>query len=386
MNQTGQRSKESRLPCLDGLRAISILFVVVSHCQHTINGGLPFLVGFLFAKGGLGVFIFFVLSGYLITWLLRQERERTGSISLRAFYARRAIRIFPAFYTYLGVLILLCALGVFYIRKQHFLWAGIYLWNYEHLWDSEPAVGVGFRFLGHLWSLSLEEQFYLLWPGALVLLGLRRAVFAALALVLFMPVSRVLTYFLFPGSRGQVFMMVHTGADALMFGCLLALCQGHPGLEAAFERFRRPAWPIIAALLAWIALPELQSALPGHLSGAFDLTIGRTLSGLCIAFVVGWLLRHPTSVAGRFLNTRLLVHTGVLSYSIYLWQTLFLAPENRSWAGRFPLNLVCLLAVAHLSYWLVEKPCRNLRNRFRAGTGALPKSIVVPASEMSNAG
>ena len=156
-------------------------------------------------------------------------------------------------------------------------------------------------------------------------------------------------------------MMVHTGADALMFGCLLALWQGSPRFEAVFARLKRPLYPALAALVVWIALPQAGLALPRHVAGGFGVTVERFINGVLIAFFMGWLLRHPGSGAGRILNSRVMVHFGILSYSIYLWQTLFLSHENQTWTGKLPWSLCCVMVAAHASYWLVEKPCLTLR-------------------------
>ncbi len=363
--QAQPRTDGGRIPCLDGLRAVSILFVLVSHGQHTIPGGIPAAVGFLGARGDLGVLTFFVLSGYLITFLLRREKEKTGRIRLRDFYVRRALRIFPAFYTYLATLALLCVLGVLALSKLHFLYAATYLWNYKHLFDPHPEAGGGGWFLGHIWTLSMEEQFYLLWPGALVLFGLRRSARLAVGLIFAMPAFRLGTYVLFPSSRGQILMMAHTGADALMFGCVLALWQGRPRFQATMKRLDNAVWPVVAILFAWIVSPLVEAKLPQHLAGGYAATLGRSLSGLSVAFLMAWLLRHPSSLGGRFLSTPLMVYVGVLSYSLYLWQQLFLTELNHTWTGRFPWNLACAVLVGTLSYQFIERPFLNLRKRFK---------------------
>jgi len=119
-------TRKKRLPCLDGLRAISIVFVLFSHAQSTFHGTVPKWLQFACDRGGLGVFVFFVLSGFLITYLLKEEYEQTGQVSLRDFYLRRILRIFPAFYTYLLVLAILTATGVISIASSHFLMQGFF--------------------------------------------------------------------------------------------------------------------------------------------------------------------------------------------------------------------------------------------------------------------
>ncbi len=359
---TGNAKMKTKLPCLDGLRAISILFVLFSHVQSTINFPVPIWVRFLFARGDLGVFVFFILSGFLITYLLLGEYEASGTINLRNFYVRRVLRIFPAFYTYLLVLALLTVFGFLPIALSHFFDAGLFLWNYKHLWDS--AGGPGNILLGHFWTLSLEEQFYLLWPLTLILFKIRRGAWIALALLVIMPLIRLASYFLFPESRGQLGMMLHTGADALMFGCLLALLLKHNQLNKIWDYLAAPFWPILAVLFVWILSPLIATLLPGHLEGGYSNTLGKTLTGLSIAFIIAWLLKYPDSIAGRLLNSKPMVHLGVLSYSLYLWQELFLFPVNKTWTGEFPFNLGCAYVAALMCHNFIEKPFLKLKDRF----------------------
>src|SRR5437868_1936649 len=157
-----------RIRSLDGLRAISILMVIFGHAGQTIPYHIDhFLAYKLITDATLGVRIFFVISGFLITKLLLIEKEKTGDISIRNFYARRVIRIFPVFYLYILVLLLL----KWFFKPNVFedynliLFAGLYLWNYKHLFYQSPFPNdPAFHIVGHFWSLSMEEQFYLLWP------------------------------------------------------------------------------------------------------------------------------------------------------------------------------------------------------------------------------
>ena len=198
--RTNAESLKSRLPCLDGLRAISIFFVLAAHVQSTLPHKIPRWLNLMIPRGDLGVFVFFVLSGFLITHLLQKEWLATGGISLRNFYLRRILRIFPAFYFFLLTLILLSAFGVLSIARSHFLDAGFFLWNYKQIWD--PTLGQGNWFLGHFWTLSLEEQFYLLWP----LSNWLCTHLLRLMTYCYLPVSCSLSYGLYTGqSIGKLF-------------------------------------------------------------------------------------------------------------------------------------------------------------------------------------
>jgi peptidoglycan/LPS O-acetylase OafA/YrhL len=171
--------RSQRIPSLDGIRALSIAMVVAWHLSS--SGSAPWL-GQLWRidSGNLGVRIFFVISGYLITSLLLAEHARTGTVSLRRFYFRRACRIMPAFYVFLGAMALAAALHLVPMSHAALLRAATYSSNY---------LGTGWT-LGHSWSLAVEEQFYLLWPSLIVLLGVRRSFIGAALVLLMSPLFR----------------------------------------------------------------------------------------------------------------------------------------------------------------------------------------------------
>ena len=350
----------SRIAGLDGLRAVSIALVPVAHAWPTagFGGGWDWLSHYA-GNSTLGVTTFFVVSGYLITWLLRQEHEATGTIRLRSFYMRRVLRIFPAFYTYLLVVAGLRALGWIQTEYGDLAAAGTFFTNYEH-YVRGPS-NVDYWFVGHFWTLSLEEQFYLLWPATLVLAGMRRAPRVAGGSIVLAPVVRVATYFLWPGSRAQLSMMLHTAADPIMFGCMAALWQGTGSLERTLDRLGSTRWPLVASLFLFIVSPWLTA----HFQGAYRMTVGMTLDGAAIAFIVLWVVRAQESALTKALATPVVRRIGVLSYSLYLWQQLFLTRLNHAWSGVFPLNLLMAYVAAELSFRLVESPFLRLRSRFQ---------------------
>src|SRR5579862_7766942 len=161
----------SRIPSLDGLRAVAVVIVCISH----LIGGPAALLDL----GTVGVRVFFVLSGFLITTLLLSEYDRSGTINLPRFYFRRALRIFPASYTYLAIIALAGSLGVIALRRNDLLYGLTYTVNYFM-----PASSA---FVQHAWSLAVEEQFYLLWPVLLVLAGRRRGLQIALLYICVAP-------------------------------------------------------------------------------------------------------------------------------------------------------------------------------------------------------
>src|SRR5215204_3211996 len=207
------------IPSLDGLRAISIILMIISHVSvdlyRTYSASftsLTSIIQTLFLVGNLGVFTFFVISGFLITsLLLRDER-----VNLRKFYFRRTMRIFLPYYFYLLVMVALTVGGVLKITSYNFLAAFTYTKNYFFDENAPDA-----WFLAHTWTLSVEEQFYLLFPGILFLVG-RKHILKVLGLVLLCcPLFRLIYVIQNPEIPVE-FGRFEAVADSLAFGCFLA--------------------------------------------------------------------------------------------------------------------------------------------------------------------
>ena len=348
-----------RIPSLDGLRALSIFLVLALHTiqRFSLTHHVA-LVWYAIFDGGTGVFIFFVISGYLITSLLLHEHQKRGSISMRGFYLRRAMRILPPLYAYVAVLLLLGWAGRLTINHLDIVSALFFFHNYApgSMWSLE-----------HFWSLSIEEQFYFLWPVILLyclrkpgIAGRLTASRIALAVILISPVIRVLSFRLDIRYLHNGFGF-HMRADALMYGCLFALLQGTPTFERVYA---------LATKIWWVppVVIFVSDCIGARFTNYWQLPFGYTICGAAIAFFLLWCTRNPASVVGRILNARPIVHIGVLSYSIYLWQTLFLHHDNKLVFGHFlrlltifPLSWLGILAVAELSFYLVERPSLQLR-------------------------
>jgi peptidoglycan/LPS O-acetylase OafA/YrhL len=367
---TGSHPK-SRIPSLDGLRAISISMVLASHGAMSISAlaNRP-LLSYTIFNGNRGVSVFFVISGFLITSLLLKEEQVTGKISIRDFYIRRVFRILPPFWVFLAVVALLWELGTI-----------------ETSWAS---LGIAFAFLrdfvrgdwwtGHSWSLSIEEQFYLLWPAALVLLGRRKSLWTALGLIVAAPAIRVLSHVLITGKLGPIEnFMFHMRVDSLMFGCALAMVYKTQSFARIAERILK--WPGMLAALGFFLF--VSGYLNYRFQGYYMLPFGYTLESIAITYLLIYFVTKTASVGARLLNTKLLVHVGLISYSLYLWQQLFLTPPleapNRwsaSILGTFPFNLLAAFLAAELSWQLVEKPALKLRSRFEDARISKPESNV----------
>src|SRR5712692_9378521 len=194
---------ERNIPSLDGLRAISIAFVVLGHLTGTRHFPSSLDAAHVFA--GPGVRVFFVISGLLTTTLLLKELDQTGRISITGFYLRRAFRIFPAFYTYLA------AVALFGLaRPGELVRAATYTINYV---EGRSWI------VAHIWSLAVEEQFYILWPLTVVAL-VRRSLLVAGAVVVLSPFIRLAQYDFFPAYRTGIGAQFHTVCDAIACGCL----------------------------------------------------------------------------------------------------------------------------------------------------------------------
>lgn len=326
--------------------------VISAHINGVLVHFIPFVPFWIYLGwGSLGVQTFFVLSGFLITHLLLKELESSGTIRLRHFYFRRSLRIFPAFYFYLAVCAAVTLAGWVPGSLRAFLVAGTYTQNY---------LGGGSELLEHTWSLSLEEQFYLFWPAALLWLGTRKGAKLAVWVILLSPVSRVITYFLAPNHRSLINAMLHTGLDSIMFGCLLAILWRNPRFNQIVRPLTR-GW--VATLAAAFTLVLAPVFLGARFRGAYIDVFGFTLNALCLSLILLYVVRKPESLTGRMLNTRMLRHIGVISYSLYLWQQIFTRNDGLHF---FPWNVPAIFAAAELSYWLVERPALRLRERLES--------------------
>lgn len=333
----------SRIPSLDGVRTISIALVVLSHIFIALKIHEPF------SLGNLGVRIFFVISGFLITGLLLNEIDKSQTINLKKFYFRRTLRIFPAFYFYLCVMLAATLAGFIVIPLISFVPAFAYLSNY---------ISTKSWFLGHSWSLAVEEQFYLLLPALLLLAGKKRALIILCLVMVASPMIRIVSYHLFGDNGGSTnFVYVfHHNMDALVAGCLLT-----------FLRQTLHAWrpyqillntKLFFLVLILIIVAAMQSEHP-HLNNLFCISAINIGLALCI----DWAVTNHDGLIGRALNSKPMVTLGMMSYSIYLWQQPFLNSNWESPLTTFPLNLIMIGLTASFSYYMIEKNTLRWRQK-----------------------
>lgn len=341
-----------RIPSLDGLRAISILVVVFGHLIGTRN----FIPLETWTRTGigdlahLGVRVFFVISGFLITSLLLQEIDRTKRVDLKAFYVRRVYRIFPAYYAYLAVIFIATGIGFINVSFSDGLYALTYTINY----DADRS-----WYVGHTWSLSVEEQFYMIWPVAIWLAGVRRGLWGAAVMVVAAPLIRIGWYYLLPSHVKLIGEAFPTVADSIALGCVLA------GVREWLERQPFHAW--LMRTPVFFVVPLVAVAVNSQASHAkISWLVGETVINVAIALTVHRCILTPDGVVGRVLNSRVLTYIGVLSYSIYLWQQPFIDRSSDAFVHRFPQNIILAFAAALVSYYLIEKPFLSLRHRLSA--------------------
>ncbi|NQX02610.1 acyltransferase [bacterium] len=322
---------------------------------HSIAAYLPAWHGFarpIVGNSTFGVRLFFALSGFLITSLLLKEQQQYGRIDLKRFFIRRSIRIFPALYLFIFVVAALSLLGWIDVSGQQIFAAATQTWNYSALWIQHKPQD-GRWFLGHLWTLSLEEQFYVFWPSLIVLLGWKRVRHLAWLLPLVIPLFRIVSYFIIPSHRGYENVMFHTACDSILIGCAFAIWKT-PLLRLLANSYLRAA---AVATFVFILSPLLAANIR-----TYGVTVGSGLDSVGAGFLILAACQLPGLTVT--LSVPILTWLGRLSYSLYLWQQLFLTGLNTHWSGSFPVSLVCSLVAGLTLYYLIELPVLRLKKPF----------------------
>jgi peptidoglycan/LPS O-acetylase OafA/YrhL len=333
---------QGRIPTLDGLRAVAISTVIAAH----VTGR-----GF----GRIGVMIFFALSGYLITTRLLEEYAKHGRISLRDFYLRRAFRILPPAVTYIAILSLLVALGIVACNGWDILGSLLFYSNYMDIGDEGWKVG-------HFWSLSVEEHFYLIWPALLVLFGVWKGWRTAAVLAVGMIGWRLIDNHFHIISRALNAPYLQEWqyrtdliADTLLWGCCLAFVKVRSNAAVSLSV------AAVAGVLLVLMIVGVQNRYLSYL----------IQNAHFIPAVFLWaILSCPTSTIGRFLELAPMRFIGALSYSLYIWQQFFFGGPGR----HLPevLGVAATFACAYLSYRLIEQPAIRLGKSVLSGKALVP--------------
>ncbi len=316
---------QREIPSLFGLRGLAAIAIVIWHYLD------PLKLQYLF-PGPYAVTLFFELSGLLITWLLLQEMERTGSVNMRQFYSRRALRLFPAFY----VIWAICRLaGPFAGRWFYFFYLG----------DYYTATTKVYGVMTHAWSLGVEEKFYLLWPMLLLRVKRSHLIKASVGVLIFEPVYRLILVSL--GYRRYTWFAFDTHLDAIVLGCLIAML--------AKQGWRAPRWfnhPLTPV---------------GALVGVFLFqNVSDLVTYLLAVLLISVICRPPL-----ILNNRIVRYLGLISYSLYLshvyataaWRWLFASTVSHSVAIVLTSQVALAVAVASALHFAVERPFLRLKHR-----------------------
>lgn len=358
---TARVDTKRHVTALDGVRGLAILAVVA---YHVTPAHVPF--------GTIGVTVFFVLSGFLITGLMLREREARGRFDYLAFYGRRALRLYPA--------LILAVLGGWALQvllrdPQAFTtYPAEALVGFLYLGDIAQPMGMDMPMLGHTWSLAVEEQFYLVWPalfvGVLFVLAkgdhrrLGRWVLGAAAVSL----AWRLGVTLLSSDPVRMYFAPDTNAFALLLGGALAIS----GIAVTPRRWM--AWASSIALVVLAVIPVFDRSVDG-----WRLTMVIGTAAALIAAILVW--SAPT--AGRLLENRVLVWIGRVSYGWYLWHQIIwgLQPFGRPFdgAGVHVVIAVAALVPTALSYYLVERP---LQRRFKRYVQPRALAAVAPGERV----
>jgi len=332
---------------LDGLRAAAVLAVAVFHT------GLPLLRG-----GWVGVDVFFVLSGFLITTLLLEEHDRVGRIDLPAFYARRALRLLPALAALLAAVAATVAVGAVASSVLDDIgWIVLYLGNWP------AAMGEDLGPLSHLWSLALEEQFYVVWPVLLLALlrwvpDQRRRLAIVGAVVAAIALLRTGLHVADVIDGRRAYFGSDLRADGLLLGCAIGLAWRAGVLERAAGALQRLVLPAALVLAVIAVLPSEPFEGAGPL---LFLPVD-----LAAAVLVAAIVTHPGAPWSAPLRWEPAVRLGVLSYAFYLWHVpLMKLIDLTQWQQLFVAMPLTLLASV-VSRRLVEAPALRLKRRFEA--------------------
>jgi peptidoglycan/LPS O-acetylase OafA/YrhL len=365
---TNPAHRSGSIPSLDAVRALAVALVVFAH------GGLQDIV-----PGGLGVTTFFVLSGYLITTLMRVEFASRGRIDYRAFYLRRLLRLMPPLFVVVAAAGLLSALALI---DGRFTGAGLlscllYFGNYFLIAHDFHGVPAG---IGVVWSLAIEEHYYLFFPPLAALLLRRNRVALSIAVLVALCIA-VLVWRIWLVMHGasiaHLTMATDTRVDAILVGCLLALAC-NPWLEAS-------RWPSRYDLpLAAVSIAVLLATLLWR-DEVFRYTARYTVQSIAIAVLLWFAVARADRLPFRWLNARPVVYIGTISYTVYLSHHVIQLGLLKHWpqlgeTGVILAGVALTLLFAEAMRRYIEAPCATLRRRLHRGARKQKPARAVPVA------
>lgn len=343
-------------PALDGLRGVAILLVFLNHLD-------------LLSGGFVGVDVFFALSGFLITSLLLAEYSERGSISLRRFWARRALRLMPA----LTVTVLAYVAGMALTGRLTFDRGIGALYGLTYLSNWMQALGIQRMGLSHLWSLATEEQFYLLWPPVLLLLARRRPRAIVATLVILSLTSFIWRVVMVAGDVPwqRLYFAPDTRAPALVIGCIVAFVATRRWTEGPSPR----GWGT-GGFISLAAVVAISFFIPGHQADSAYLGPIEAVA-LATGCIILACVRDDRSLVARLLSLPPAVMLGKLSYSLYLLHPLVTNSIERLLPNLERSSFLAVAAVGSLlaalaSYVFIEEPFLRLKSRLGSDTRPVP--------------
>ena len=306
---------EYHVPALDGVRGVAILMVILFHCRSVFNSPaeLPYVLLRVMDLGWSGVDLFFVLSGFLITGVLLDSRESPAYF--RTFYLRRALRIFPLYFAYLFLVLVLFRFGWLWTAGAD-LWKGTNPWWYvTYLLNWKSDHGYNDLYLGHFWSLAIEEQFYCVWPLVVWLCPVKRLRWLCLGIAIASLAFRCQL-----GRWGvdqeAIYRMTPSRTEALVWGAMAAV-----GLRQFPEIVRRWSGPVFCVAAA-VFFNVVVWAQQGMWHDWRMRTAGVSSLALAYACLVLWAAAPGTGIVSRVFSIPLLRRLGKISYGMYVWQSI----------------------------------------------------------------
>lgn len=347
---------KGKIPSLDGWRAISVSMVLFAHSKFSYE---PNALYYFF--GASGVRFFFVISGFLITWLLLREQASRSRVSLKNFYIRRGLRILPVYYTFLAIVALASLFAAEPMRTSLPQW----LANLSFTANYSDCAGVS----GHLWSLSVEEQFYLLWPLVFCRIQSQRMrTITLIACIIAAPVFRGISHLFEVYSQIPVIFhrfsfLLHF--DSISWGCLAAviLWSNH----RYWKLFTNGSFLVPLFALLGLAHPLLVQNL-NHLTW-FTIPFSPSVQAFSFLVLMLCSMVRGHTAPYQILNIGPMAWLGTVSYSLYLWHPLFVPERWPIYSGVSELTAKMLwilpaLTASALSFYLLEKPVMSLRQRY----------------------
>jgi peptidoglycan/LPS O-acetylase OafA/YrhL len=344
-----------QIPALNGIRAIAVFLVIFYHYGLRLPGGFK-------VPGAHGVLIFFVMSGFLITWLLLKEHEKYGRISLKGFYRRRVLRIFPAFYFYWVLVVAILLLSHHEIIWLQAISSFLYLSNYYQAIFGDPN-----NAFSHTWSLAIEEQFYLFWPflfAALFRRDLKKMTTFLVVLIVSVWIYRCILLFGFHLNQEYFYAAFDARLDSLMVGCLLAVLLKRGVLVHFWEIVCRGcALPVLMILLFWASVFAGPVLIPRYRD-----FIGLAIEPVLIAVIIVQAIALSSTALFKWMEWGWVRFLGQISYSLYLYQQLTLQSVHKRLAGQPEIvQLSAAVAVTILaacfSFYVIERPFLKLKDK-----------------------